>query len=585
MYPMHASQSAMNVPRRRCLVACLAAAALSLGGNAWSQQPERGVAVDREYLVDFYQATGGENWHNNEGWLGEPGTECDWHGVECGNAEGTSYGLFLRGNGLTGEIPDSLGQATGLAFLELGGNALGGTWRLPEASYKWLSYAQLAHTDIAAVQIEPNAGRFLGLLNLYGASLASIPEGIDQLDGLAFLDLRFNKLAGRLPASLAQLELEELRLAGNQLTGSILPALEAMAMELDEPRPNDPDGGVLLDLRGNRFTGSLDEDVIEQARNVDGWINLCWNTIAPPDDAATAWLESEHVNAPFEECLDQPIRTPDPRLSGSWYDPDRPGEGFSIMLLEDGQTLVNWYTYPNEGSPQEQQAWLLGNQRLENPGLEPLEIDAPLGGRFSQGRLIPGNYTADMGGHVNLAWLQAGGLFTEQDIFSTSVNYQVQLNRRMTQLTSLAGSTCDNGNAYQQFSGAWYDPQRSGEGFIVEVLPDERVNVYWFTYQPGQSGHQAWMIGGGAFLGEGAGEDAISSYTDRAQVELVQPVGARFGEEFEPAAVEVRDWGSLELRFDGPDSGHIIWDSQVEGYGSGEYPIERLATPRLADCD
>lgn len=574
-----------DMPRRaRLILAPMLGLLLSTGALAQFAD-DNDINTDREYLIDLYHATDGDNWHNNQGWLGEPGTECDWYGVECGGSDGEVYGLFLKDNGLNGEIPDSLGNAGAMRFLYAGDNQLTGTLRIPAGSYESLISFHLERTGISSIEIEQGGGARLAWIDLYAASLSELPPGLSHLQNLDYADLRFNDMTGRLPESLAQLDLKEFRLAGNRLTGSFLPALEAMRQELEEPRPNDPDEGVLLDLQGNRFTGTLDQAVIEQARNVDGWINLCWNTIAPADDAAMAWLESEHVEAPYKQCLDQPIRKPDPRLSGSWYDPDRPGEGFSIMLLEDGQTLINWYSYPNEGSPQQKQLWLLGNQRLENPGLEPLEVDAPMGGDFSEGRLIPNSYTADLGGHLNLVWLEAGGMFTEQDMFSTSMNYQILLERRMTQLTSLAGSTCDNRSEYQQFSGAWYDPLRSGEGFVVEVLPDERVNVYWFTYQPDDSGHQAWMIGGGQFMEEGSGEDAISSFSERAQVNLVQPVGARFGEEFDPGAVEVNEWGNLELRFDGPDSGHIIWDSEIEGYGSGDYPIQRLAKPRLADCD
>ncbi len=46
------------------------------------------------------------------------------------------------------------------------------------------------------------------------------------------------------------------------------------------------------------------------------------------------------------------------------------------------------------------------------------------------------------------------------------------------------------------YSGAWYDPSHSGEGFVVEVHDNAKALVYWFTYTA--SGEQRWMLGVGA---------------------------------------------------------------------------------------
>lgn len=53
-----------------------------------------------------------------------------------------------------------------------------------------------------------------------------------------------------------------------------------------------------------------------------------------------------------------------------------------------------------------------------------------------------------------------------------------------TRLTRLAGTTCDNQRQNQWVSGAWYNQDRDGEGFTVEVIEDDRGVVYWFTSTP-----------------------------------------------------------------------------------------------------
>lgn len=146
-------------------------------------------------------------------------------------------------------------------------------------------------------------------------------------------------------------------------------------------------------------------------------------------------------------------------------------------------------------------------------------------------------------------------------------------------LSDMAGTTCDKQSPFQQFPGAWFDPFRAGEGFIIEALADDRAVVYWFTYTPDGSGDQAWMIGQSHFESGGTESPvAIDSET------LYQPIGGVYGNDFDPAMIDNVDWGSLRIEFNDADTGRVFWDSNLESYGSGDYPIVRLARPLLADC-
>jgi hypothetical protein len=79
--------------------------------------------VERAALIALYEATGGPSWTHNVGWLGAPGTECKWHGVDCDTDSDrpTTWvtGLDLYSNNLRGALPSSLGAFAHLESIGL----------------------------------------------------------------------------------------------------------------------------------------------------------------------------------------------------------------------------------------------------------------------------------------------------------------------------------------------------------------------------------------------------------------------------------------------------------------------------------
>ena len=65
---------------------------------------------DRAVLVALYEATNGDNWVNNTHWLSDKPLG-EWHGVTT-DENGRVTELWLRENGLSGELPASLGNLT-----------------------------------------------------------------------------------------------------------------------------------------------------------------------------------------------------------------------------------------------------------------------------------------------------------------------------------------------------------------------------------------------------------------------------------------------------------------------------------------
>ncbi len=120
-------------------------------------------------------------------------------------------------------------------------------------------------------------------------------------------------------------------------------------------------------------------------------------------------------------------------------------------------------------------------------------------------------------------------------------------------------------NITREFSSSWYDPSRSGHGFILEVIDSTQgksLMAYWFTYD--QQGRQIWMFGSGPVNG------------DSAQVTAYQASGGSFDNQFNPAAVQVAPWGTLTFRFESCDSGNVSFSPNDRALGAGSIPLRRL---------
>jgi len=121
------------------------------------------------------------------------------------------------------------------------------------------------------------------------------------------------------------------------------------------------------------------------------------------------------------------------------------------------------------------------------------------------------------------------------------------------------------------FTGAWYDPGQSGHGLFLEVLPNNQILVWWFTFNPDGT-QQAWFGNVGAING------------DTATVAAVQTQGGRWIPNFDPSNVTQPAWGTLTLQFTDCNHGEVNFTSSVPGYGSGHMDLTRLTQPAGLEC-
>jgi len=135
-----------------------------------SHSAEKGISSqERQALTDLYEATGGNHWTNQDGWMGPPGSECTWYGVQCESSDSetaTMGDLSLPENNLHGRIPEAVGQLVHLESLVLYGNDLSG--KLPEpliqrwlAGSLWVTAEAPLLTDVSEIDYESASSSLL----------------------------------------------------------------------------------------------------------------------------------------------------------------------------------------------------------------------------------------------------------------------------------------------------------------------------------------------------------------------------------------------------------------------------------------
>ena len=135
------------------------------------------VESDSLALVALYNSTNGPNWNDKTNWLSQRPVG-EWHGITVEN--GRVLLLLLGKNGLSGVLPEQLGDLDGLVDLSLSKNKITGP----------------------------------------------IPGTIGNLTLLAYLHLHENELSGSIPAQMGGLQsVRYIYLNDNLLTGPIPPQL------------------------------------------------------------------------------------------------------------------------------------------------------------------------------------------------------------------------------------------------------------------------------------------------------------------------------------------------------------------------
>ena len=123
-------------------------------------------------------------------------------------------------------------------------------------------------------------------------------------------------------------------------------------------------------------------------------------------------------------------------------------------------------------------------------------------------------------------------------------------------------------------TGSWFLPARDGEGYNIEIigssLEQPEMLAYFYTYD--DAGNQIYMIGQGFANG------------DTAVLPTVITSGPVYGDDYDPDDRVLEDWGTLTFTFTSKDTGTVIRDSTMAGFGRTEVDIIRLSSVTGLAC-
>lgn len=240
---------------------------------------------ERDILVSFYNAMGGDGWNNKTNW-GSDQPLNEWYGVGL-DETGHVRNLFLGNNNLIGKIPVVLSGLKHIENLELQGNNITGVevGFQPMPSLERIALVENHFTDFPLALVE---GNHLEWLQMKYSGCESIPaDAFDHLKELTFLSFGENSLtmdapippdikkmthieqlelrgfSGDIPAEIYELtSLKMLNIASQKMTGTISSSIKNLT-KLEDLVIQSISDGESLEIPKNQLHGAIPEELFE----------------------------------------------------------------------------------------------------------------------------------------------------------------------------------------------------------------------------------------------------------------------------------------------------------------------------------
>ena len=286
--------------------------------------------------------------------------------------------------------------------------------------------------------------------------------------------------------------------------------------------------------------------------NGDGRLDLLGTPFGAPVPVVTLVAGGVARGAPLVE--------PAPGHSGIWVDPEHDGEGFVFEMLGNGLAGTYYFTYDRDGV----QRYFVGlghivGRRVVIPELL-LSTGGRLGGGFDPAAIVRSD--------------EAQLVLSFDGCDSGWANYTIDgvaAEQRLIRLPDQLDRDCTPAPAplRADFSGSWYDPARSGEGWVFQPVAPGVYAIAWFTFEA-SGGRQQWFT----MVATQSGATVVAAGVTRAS-------GGRFGRYFDPAQVARTRWGSLSMTLVDCNTATVTYD----GIGaSGTQTLTRLTHLSGVSC-
>jgi hypothetical protein len=250
----------------------------------------------------------------------------------------------------------------------------------------------------------------------------------------------------------------------------------------------------------------------------DAWFPIGFNNVELPEQTAsvqvffgvtggsvgaTGEMLFDHVAFGPTDTLGDALPIAQEGLTGTWYNPDRSGQGFEFVIDPgtnggDGSLFGAWFTYDTIAGGPSAQRWF-SLQATFSPGTTTADVTIyqNLGGTFDQ----PPATSAIAVGSGSLTFFSCESALLTYGFNAGPVGATVLRNLLPNVECGAAGTPPPSDFG---LSGTWYDPATSGQGIVAEVNPvDAQVFVGWYTYSldagNGGAGQQRWLSAQGAY--------------------------------------------------------------------------------------
>lgn len=267
-------------------------------------------------------------------------------------------------------------------------------------------------------------------------------------------------------------------------------------------------------------------------------------------------------------------------LSGTWYNPATSGQGFLFSFYPDlggagaGFLAGGWFTYdvaPVGQANKERWYTITGNAPTAAASAQ-VDILESVGGNFNAPPKIP---TVKVGsGTLQFSDCSTGSLsYSFSD--GSGRSGTIPLSRLTANVN--CGTAGDNSSAPGVYllSGAWYDPNTSGQGLFFEMNSTQNyLSAAWYTYAPTGSGgdpsvSQRWYALQAPFT---AGSSVITN------IGIFRSIGGIFDDPTTPMQQQV---GTATLTFQSCTTATLSFSflSGINAAATGTINLQRIASP------
>ncbi|VAW42354.1 hypothetical protein MNBD_GAMMA01-1118 [hydrothermal vent metagenome] len=326
---------------------------------------------------------------------------------------------------------------------------------------------------------------------------------------------------------------------------------------------------------------------------IDGYETFLGTDINQVDSDNDGRSDGDEMLVPVEAMLSDPldnvnIFAVNAGLTGAWYYPATSGQGLLLDVMQpieddDGRIFVAWFTYDLTSKDNDAEfgsvnhRWFTAQGTYTNNEAD-LTILLTENGRFDNSQAVATRAVGKMKIRFTSCTSGVASYLFDQSQLSgsfpiTRITPDEFCEEQTAATAKSVAKSANNISSKAGLSGAWYNPQTTGQGLLFDVMEDrQQIFVAWFTYDLTSKDNDAefgsvnhrWFTAMGDWSEHGSEMNVV--LTDGGIFDMASPVANTIT-------------GSMQVTFDSCTRGSVSYqfpDSNI----SGSFPIERI-TPNV----